>query len=83
LAPKKSRVIIRLRRGHYILDRRNPKNRFYRSIHISYPHDQDKTTASPRGVSAGGDIMTHDLPNGFGWLGSTHRVRIGPMDVLR
>ncbi len=55
--------------GRYVLDRRNPKSRFYKSIHISYPNDQDRRKASQRGVSPGGDIMVHGLPNGFGWLG--------------
>jgi len=59
--------------GRYILDRRNPKSRFYKSIHVSYPNEQDKKKATERGVSAGGDIMVHGLPNGFGWLGATHR----------
>jgi murein L,D-transpeptidase YafK len=59
--------------GHYILDRRNAKSRYYKSIHVSYPNEQDKQRASQRGVSPGGDIMIHGLPNGFGWLGATHR----------
>jgi murein L,D-transpeptidase YafK len=59
--------------GHYTLDRRNAKSRFYKSIHVSYPNEQDKQKASQRGVSAGGDIMIHGLPNGFGWMGATHR----------
>jgi murein L,D-transpeptidase YafK len=61
--------------GHYILDRRNAKSRYYKSIHVSYPNEQDKKRAAQRGVSAGGDIMIHGLPNGFGWLGATHRAR--------
>jgi murein L,D-transpeptidase YafK len=61
--------------GHYILDRRNAKSRYYKSIHVSYPSEQDKQRAAQRGVSAGGDIMIHGLPNGFGWLGATHRAR--------
>jgi len=61
--------------GHYILDRRNPKSRFYKSIHISYPNGKDTREAAKRGVSPGGDIMIHGLPNGFGWLGATHRER--------
>jgi murein L,D-transpeptidase YafK len=61
--------------GHYILDRRNPKSRFYKSIHVSYPNEHDKQTAARRGVSPGGDIMIHGLPNGFGWLGATHRAQ--------
>jgi murein L,D-transpeptidase YafK len=60
--------------GSYILDRRNPKSRFYKSIHVSYPNEQDKLRASQRGVAPGGDIMIHGLPNGFGWLGATHRM---------
>jgi len=60
--------------GHYILDHRNAKSRFYKSIHVSYPNEQDKQKASQRGVAAGGDIMIHGLPNGFGWLGATHRT---------
>jgi murein L,D-transpeptidase YafK len=60
--------------GHYILDRRNAKSRYYKSIHVSYPNEQDKQRASQSGVSAGGDIMIHGLPNGFGWLGATHRT---------
>jgi murein L,D-transpeptidase YafK len=59
--------------GRYILDRRNAKSRFYKSIHVSYPNEQDKQRAAQRGVSVGGDIMIHGLPNGFGWLGASHR----------
>ena len=61
--------------GRYILDRRNAKSRFYKSIHVSYPNEQDKERAARRGVSPGGDIMIHGLPNGFGWLGATHRAQ--------
>ncbi len=61
--------------GHYVLDRRNPKSRFYKSIHVSYPNEEDRRQAARRGVSPGGDIMIHGLPNGFGWLGETHRAQ--------
>ena len=61
--------------GHYILDRRNAKSRFYKSIHVSYPNEEDKQRAARIGVSPGGDIMIHGLPNGFGWLGKSHRDR--------
>jgi murein L,D-transpeptidase YafK len=61
--------------GRYVLDHRNAKSRFYKSIHVSYPNEQDKQSASQHGVSPGGDIMIHGLPNGFGWLGATHRTR--------
>jgi murein L,D-transpeptidase YafK len=61
--------------GHYVLDRRNAKSRFYKSIHISYPNNQDRQRAVRHGVRPGGDIMIHGLPNGFGWLRASHRAR--------
>lgn len=59
--------------GTYVLDRRNPKSKYYRSIHISYPNDEDRVLAKKLGVPPGGDIMVHGLPNGFGWLKALHR----------
>jgi murein L,D-transpeptidase YafK len=58
--------------GTYVLDRRNPKSKYHKSIHVSYPNEQDKKRAAKLGVSPGGDIMVHGLPNGFGWLNTTH-----------
>jgi murein L,D-transpeptidase YafK len=43
--------------GIYILDRRNPRSQFYKSIHISYPSQQDRARAKTQGVSPGGDIF--------------------------
>lgn len=45
--------------GQYILDWRNPKSAFYKSLHVSYPNAQDQAKAKKLGVSAGGDIMIH------------------------
>lgn len=53
--------------GRYVLDWRNPKSSFYRSLHVSYPNKVDKEQARQRGVSPGGDIMIHGQPNGYGW----------------
>lgn len=61
--------------GAYVLDRRNEHSQFYRSIHISYPNAQDRERARKLGVSPGGDIMIHGLPNGYGWIGRGHRAR--------
>lgn len=61
--------------GIYALDRRNAHSRFYRAIHISYPNAQDRLRAKKSGVSPGGDIFLHGLPDGFGWLGDTHRLK--------
>ncbi len=61
--------------GTYTLDRRNPKSQFYKSIHISYPNEQDRRQAQQKGHSPGGDIMIHGLPNGYGAVGAAHRLR--------
>jgi murein L,D-transpeptidase YafK len=53
--------------GNYILDWRNPNSSYYKSIHISYPNALDRSVARSLGVSPGGMIMIHGLPN---WLSS-------------
>lgn len=50
--------------GVYTLDWRNASSRFYRSIHISYPREDDRAAANRRGLSPGGLIMIHGMPNG-------------------
>lgn len=49
--------------GLYTLDWKNPKSAYHLSIHISYPNKQDRAQAQARGVSPGGDIMIHGMPN--------------------
>lgn len=61
--------------GSYILDYKNEKSKFYRSIHVSYPNAADKARAKSRGVSPGGDIMIHGQKNGFGHLASVNQQR--------
>ncbi|ESY78677.1 hypothetical protein X740_19415 [Mesorhizobium sp. LNHC221B00] len=55
--------------GRYILDWRNPNSIAYKSIHVSYPNADDLAAAKRRNVDAGGMIMIHGQPNGFGWWG--------------
>ena len=54
--------------GRYVLDFKNAKSGYFKSIHISYPKAQDKEKAKALGVSPGGDVMIHGQRNGFGWL---------------
>ena len=61
--------------GPYILDYKNEKSKFYRSIHVSYPNAADKARAKSRGVSPGGDIMIHGQKNGFGHLAAINQKR--------
>ena len=61
--------------GRYIIDLKNDASRFHLSLRISYPDDADRARAAAVGVSPGGDIFVHGLPNGYGWLGAAHRTR--------
>jgi len=58
-----------------VLDSRNPHSQFYKSIHISYPNASDRAAARQKGVSPGGDVFVHGLPNGYGWVGAAHRLK--------
>ena len=61
--------------GVYVLDSRNTHSQFYKSIHISYPSVREREAARQRGVSAGGEVFVHGLPNGYGWVGSSHWLK--------
>jgi len=50
--------------GTYIIDYRNPESSYHLSLHIDYPRESDKENARQRGVSPGGNIFIHGLPNG-------------------
>lgn len=54
--------------GRYTLDYIKENSSYYRAMHVSYPNALDKQRANERGVSAGGFIMVHGQPNGWGWL---------------
>jgi len=55
--------------GKYTIDYRNPNSSYHLSLHITYPSAEDKRIAKKRGISPGGDIFIHGLPNGMGPLG--------------
>jgi murein L,D-transpeptidase YafK len=54
--------------GRYVLDYKKENSSFYKSIHISYPNEQDKERAKRLGVDPGRSIMIHGQKNGLGWL---------------
>lgn len=74
LAPKEKEGDARTPEGHYIIDSRNPASHYYKALHISYPNAEDRKRAAAQGISPGGAIMIHGLPNGLGFLGSAHRL---------
>ena len=49
--------------GRYLLTKRNPNSDYFLSILVSYPNSRDVARAARRGVSPGGQIMIHGLPN--------------------
>jgi len=61
--------------GAYVLDSRNPHSQFYKSIHVSYPNASDRGAARQKGVSPGGDVFVHGLPNGYRYVGAAHRLK--------
>jgi murein L,D-transpeptidase YafK len=48
--------------GTYLLKHRNPQSKYYKSILLSYPNEQDRRRAEARGVDPGGDLAIHGLP---------------------
>jgi len=61
--------------GKYIIDSRNAGSAFHRALHVSYPNEQDRMRARRLGVSPGGAIMIHGLPNGMAFIGKSHLLR--------
>ena len=52
--------------GVYTLNYKNTKSKFYKSINIDYPNDDDIRQARLRGVDPGDDIVIHGYPNELG-----------------
>ena len=73
IGPKTSQGDHKTPEGIYVLDSRNARSRFHKSIHISYPSPRDRAAARRSGQSPGGDVYLHGLPNGYGWVGASHR----------
>jgi murein L,D-transpeptidase YafK len=74
LAPKEREGDARTPEGHYIIDSRNAASHYHKALHISYPDAEDRKRAAKLGASAGGAIMIHGLPKGWGWIGPAHRL---------
>ena len=60
--------------GRYVIDYRNPESKFHLSLHISYPREEDEADARRRGVSPGGNIFIHGLPNDTRVMPKTYRT---------
>lgn len=75
VGPKLQQGDHRTPEGKYVIAGRNAHSKFHRSLRISYPNAEDRVRAAKHGVSPGGDIMIHGLPNGYGWIGRRHLSR--------
>jgi murein L,D-transpeptidase YafK len=53
--------------GNYLLDYKNANSKFYKSIHISYPNEQDRSRARKSGVDLGGRRIIKKQKNGLEW----------------
>jgi len=70
LQPKERAGDERVPEGEYTIDGHNPASKYHLSLRISYPTPRQSAAAAARGVSAGGDIMIHGLPNDRSAVGS-------------
>jgi len=74
IGPKEREGDGRTPEGIYSIDFHKPDSAFHRALHVSYPSAQDNARAAEAGISPGGDIMIHGLPNGLGALGAAYRL---------
>lgn len=63
LAPKRQEGDKLVPEGQYVLDELNPNSKYHRSIHISYPNEEDIERAKEAGVDPGGSVFIHGVPN--------------------
>ena len=54
--------------GTYLIDTRNENSQFFLSLRISYPNARDIAEARRQGLSPGGDIFIHGMPNDKSWM---------------
>lgn len=74
LAAKEREGDARTPEGHYVIDAKYDHSSYHKALHVSYPSAADRRRAAKLGVSPGGAIMIHGLPNGKGWVGAGHRL---------
>lgn len=72
VGPKTRQGDHRTPEGVYRIDSRNAHSRYHLALHVSYPSKEDLARAQKLGVSPGGDIMIHGLPDAYAYLGALH-----------
>ena len=74
LAPKVREGDERTPEGHYIIDVKYAASHYHKALHVSYPNAEDRKRAARLGVSPGGSILIHGLPNGEESVGAAHSL---------
>lgn len=72
VGPKTRQGDHRTPEGTYRIDAKNAHSRYHLALHVSYPDAKDRERARKLGVSPGGDIMIHGLPDQYAFLGPLH-----------
>jgi len=73
LAPKQREGDMLTPEGHYVIEAKYV-NKYHKGLRISYPNAEDRKRAAKQGVSPGGFVLIHGLPNGQEWIGAAHRL---------
>lgn len=60
--------------GIYTITGKNKDSGYHNNLGISYPNDLDRARCKKWNKPTGGDIKIHGLKNGFGFIGSLHRL---------
>jgi murein L,D-transpeptidase YafK len=58
--------------GVYTITAKNPNDKFFKSLTISYPNAQDIKNATTLGVSTGGGIKIHGYEDHLSWVSQHH-----------
>ena len=74
LGPKMQQGDHKTPEGVYVLDSRNNHSRYHKSLHISYPTSGQGEAARRRGVTPGGDVFVHGLPNRYHGPSAANRI---------
>lgn len=64
IGPKRCAGDFKTPEGLYFINCKNHNSQFHKSLGVSYPNTVDKQRSAKIGLSPGGDIMIHGLPNG-------------------
>jgi murein L,D-transpeptidase YafK len=73
VGPKREQGDHRTPEGTYVIDFHKRDSAFHLALHISYPSEEDRRQAALRGVSPGGSVMIHGLPNDWPGFAVIHR----------